>query len=87
MRRPRKHYAPKGSYPHPGGGFVVDSTASVPLRNGGRLKLQMVYKAEPDMDLLVKALVDTAKQIAAESSEVSSDQRSDSEAKPHKKAA
>lgn len=54
----RKQYAPKGAYPHPSGGFVLDRVAVT--HNGKRLNLRIVHKAGPELKMIARVLVDMA---------------------------
>ena len=49
MTKRRHALRPKGSYPHPDGGYIVES--------GRRLKIIAHHKAEPDTKAIAKALI------------------------------
>ena len=59
-RRPRKH-PPKGSYPHPDGGYVTEHIG-LPDKHGRRIRLRFLHHAEPDAEKLARVFVELAKQ-------------------------
>lgn len=59
-----KRYPPKGSYPHPSGGFVVDHVSPSTHSRGKRLKFTVVHRPEPGLAAIATVLLDMAKQQA-----------------------
>ncbi len=53
-RRPARQWPPKGSYPHPAGGYITPTT------RGRRIHVTGHLKAEPDMKRLAEAAVELA---------------------------
>ena len=52
---------PKGSYPHPDGGFISTTKSVAP--NGRTIHVTAVHSAEPDTALLAKALLELGRQL------------------------
>jgi len=61
MTKRRHAHRPKGSYLHPDGGYIVESTHVT--KNGRRLKVIAHHKAEPDTKAIAKALIKLAEQL------------------------
>lgn len=64
MKKRRKSRAknarPKGSYPAPGGSYITESVHV--SADGQRLRVKVYHRAEPDLMLLAKALVELAEE-------------------------
>ncbi len=61
MTKRRHAHRPTGSYPHPGGGYLVES--SHVTKDGRRLRIIAHHKAEPDNKAIAKALIELAKEL------------------------
>jgi hypothetical protein len=59
MKKRRKSRAknalPKGSYPVPAGGYVTESVHV--SADGRRLRVKAYHRAEPDLEMLARALI------------------------------
>ena len=64
MPKPRRPWPPRGSYPHPAGGYVYH----VPKRRGDRLQVTVHLRQEPDYQQLARALVELAREEAKDHS-------------------
>ena len=59
-------HRPKGSYPHPSGGYIVER--SYATADGRRLKILAHHKADRDAEALARVFVRLAEDLRANSS-------------------
>jgi len=52
-RKRARDWPPKGSYPHPAGGYIHQG----PVRPGQQIRITTHLKQEPDYDALAKAFI------------------------------
>lgn len=53
-------WPPKGSYPHPAGGHILEG----PIKPGQQIRIVAQLKKEPDLKVLARAYFELAKQLA-----------------------
>jgi hypothetical protein len=58
-RRSRKH-PPKGSYPHPAGGYVTERIGP-PDAHGRRIAIRVIHHPKPDAKMLARAFIELAR--------------------------
>lgn len=61
-RKRARAWPPKGSYPHPAGGYILEG----PVVPGQGIRVSAHLKAEPDMKKLTHVVIMLAKQLARE---------------------
>lgn len=68
-RKQRKNDLPKGAYRLPDGNYVTTGPWGQPDKKGRRIRVTAVHRAEPDVRLLARALLEVAKQEHAKRSD------------------